>query len=201
MVRFGEPAETPTLLTSWPFLSKLWALQQLWSQESWGGGGSVQQGKTSNPSIGSLAPAPPPPPPTPASGSWKTGQREQDHMRATYLHPPFNSGDCSVWWFQHCPEFQLAHPEVMREVLPTPLSQGMSSPGSGVPPSCVSVTLAEISGAGQAGWRVHHMETSGVSLRGRPSITHYLCTAPLSEDGKVTLASLTAGPWDSCVAS
>lgn len=80
VVRFGEQAETPTLLTSWPFLSKLWALQQLWSQESWGRGGSVQQGKTSNPSIGSLAPAAPPPP---ASGSWKTGQREQDHMRTT----------------------------------------------------------------------------------------------------------------------
>lgn len=38
----------------------------------------------------------------------------------------------------------------------------------GVHLSCVSMTLAEISGAGQAGWRVYHMETSGVSLRARP---------------------------------
>ena len=32
----------------------------------------------------------------------------------------------------------------------------------------VSMSLAEISGAGQASRRVHHLETSGVSLRARP---------------------------------
>lgn len=34
-------------------------------------------------------------------------------------------------------------------------------------PFCVSVNLAEISGTGQAGWRVHYLETSGMSFRAR----------------------------------
>lgn len=78
---------------------------------------------------------------------------------------PILVGDAVIY----CPMFHLARfrgeERSLARACPT-LADDVQA--LGVYPSCVSMPLTEISGAGQAGWRVYHMETSGVSLRARP---------------------------------